>query len=55
MSYEMVSNKFRKGVLAGDFAGIALNLEKVGQTPCPSMPFVAIDDRKQFQRIISLN
>ena len=32
----------------GDFGGIALNLEKVGQTPCPSLPFFAIDDRKKF-------
>ena len=35
------------------FAGIALKLEKVGPTftsfiPCPSLPFVATDDRKQF-------
>ena len=40
-----------------DFAGIALKLEKVGQTafqfssfnPCPSLPSVATDSGKQFQ------
>ena len=38
------------------FVGIALKLEKAGQTfssfnPCPSLPSFVTDDRKQFQRL----
>ena len=38
------------------FAGITLKLENVGLTfssfkPCPSLPSVATDDRKQFEYV----
>lgn len=53
-----ISDRFHKQSLTitmflVSFAGTALELEKVGPTfstfnPCPSLPFVAPDDRKQF-------
>ena len=54
-----LSKKFHQGALVintffDDFAGKTLKLEKVFPTfttfrPCPSLPSVAMDDRKQFQ------
>ena len=54
ISYRFHKQSLTITVFLVSFAGIALELEKVGPTfstfnPCPSLPSVASDERKQFQ------